>query len=528
MSFKRTSRALCLLLVLCLLVGISPIQAEATGITATITGIAMAHPGIALATILVALGVMRKASQEHVFDQLVSDCEAWVRSTTQYITEEGLYLAEYTYNGLKQLFVPEGLVQAVREFLFSTGALQAVTALSGASISATSVAIDSSSSGVNNGFLKLYNSSPENTLALVQSLGVNDKVLILAIDGGWVSGIFFDSFGVLTEARFTNPLGVVNASLYGTFVLSDLELIANTRKAVGCLSLGTTGNTRYSRNVYFSEEYAKNAVDFLTSYVYAFHFAGQLTTQKSYTNVSYVAFPVTSKLSSSTGFGSSVSNVVLDFNSSGYTMLDFTWDTTTYQTVSTDMALNLEKVALPDASIADGYIYWNAGAITIPDSVNIPNQEEERKYLPIVPMDKMEDIYDLTQDEAQTNTATGNPVPDVEEDRVTASGLKGWLDSIKDNFSNWFARISLNVSNILQAVRDGFASLIAAVANIPKLIAGLFRFLAEQVRGIAFIWELLSMLGDYLRSIFSWMPESMFGIVMVTFAIAGLYILIGR
>lgn len=50
------------------------------------------------------------------------------------------------------------------------------------------------------------------------------------------------------------------------------------------------------------------------------------------------------------------------------------------------MALDLEKVALPDSSIADGYAYWNAGAISLPGSVTIPNQEEDRKYLPFVPL----------------------------------------------------------------------------------------------------------------------------------------------
>lgn len=183
------NRFLCLFLVLCLLIGASPIQAEAAGITATITGVAMAHPGIALATILVALGVMRKASQEHVFDQLVSDCEAWVRSTTQYITDEGLYLAEYVHNGLKQLFVPEGLVQSIRDFLFSTGVLQTVTALSGADISATSV-YSGNTLGARKSLLRLYHSSPENLLALIKSLGVNSKVLVLSLTTSGMYGIF--------------------------------------------------------------------------------------------------------------------------------------------------------------------------------------------------------------------------------------------------------------------------------------------------------------------------------------------------
>lgn len=521
----KFSRFLCLFLVLCLLIGVSPIQAEATGITATITGVAMAHPGIAIATILVALGVMRKASQEHVFDQLVSDCEAWVRSTTQYISEEGLYLAEYTYNGLKQLFVPEGLVQSIRDFLFSTGVLQSVTALSGASISATSIA--TGKSGINNGLLELYNSSPENTLALIKSLGINDKVLVLAVAED-IGGIFFDSDGVLSQARFVNPLGAVNASLIGTFSLADLEMKAGTKESVGILTFSSTSTTRYSRKFYFSEEYAQQASDFLTSLVYAFQFQGQLTTLKSYTNTSYVAFPVTTKASTSTIFDSGVSNKVLDLDSYGFTLKDFTWDTTTFQTVTTDMALDLEKVALPDSSIADGYAYWNAGAISLPGSVNIPNQEEDRKYLPFVPPGTMQEVYDMTQDEAQTNTVTGNPAVDTESDTVTFTSLKELLESIRDHFSNWFARISLNVSNILDAVRNGFNALISAVANIPKLITALLRFLAEQLRGLGFIWELLQMLGTYLESLFGWMPEMMRAIVLSTFTIAGIYMLIGR
>lgn len=58
----------------------------------------------------------------------------------------------------------------------------------------------------------------------------------------------------------------------------------------------------------------------------------------------------------------------------------------------------------------------------------------------------MQEVYDMAQDEAQTNTVTGNPAVDTESDTVTFTSLKELLESIRDHFSNWFARISLNVS----------------------------------------------------------------------------------
>lgn len=520
-------RMICLLLVLSLLVGVSPIQAEAASITATITGVVMAHPGIAIATILVALGVMRKASQEHVFDQLVSDCEAWVRSTTQYISDEGLHLAEYTYNGLKQLFVPEGLVQSIRDFLFSTGVLQTVTALSGADISATSV-YSGNTAGARMSLLRLYRSSPENLLALIKSLGVNSKALVLSLTTSGMYGIFFNEDGILCSTFFNNPLGIVNASLFGTHELDSLSIAdGQSVTQIGYRTLGSSPTT-YTRPFYYSSEYALGASNFLTAALSYLRFDGQLGTSSSMTNTEYVTFPASGKSSSSTVLGESIQNFALTIESSGYYLYDFTWDTTTYQTVTTDMALDLEKVALPDSSIADGYAYWNAGAISLPGSVIIPNQEEERKYLPFVPPGTMQEVYDMTQDEAQTNTVTGNPAVDTESDTVTFTSLKDLLESIRDHFSNWFARISLNVSNILDAVRNGFNALISAVANIPKLITALLRFLAEQLRGLGFIWELLQMLGTYLESLFVWMPEMMRAIVLSTFTIAGIYMLIGR
>lgn len=531
MNFKRTSRALCLFLVLCLLVNVSPIQAEATGITATITGVIASNPVATLGAIIVALGVICVAEHNGKFDQLAQDCEAWIRDTTNYITEEGLYLAEYTYNGLSQLFVPEGLVQAVRDFLFSSGTLQTVTALSGATISCSTVST-STTGGLRSSVRRLFNSSPENLMAAFKNLGVNTNVFILGQTASVLHGIYFNSDGALTYGGFVNPLGIVHATLFGTFPVSSLQLYDGFEHEVcGGYNISSTSSSYDSVPFYYNEDYARASSGFLTSDVRAFCWDDIPVVKSTLTNTEHLAFPVYVKASANVDFGTSVGYVVPDFLPKSLSVAypgEFTWDTTTYQTVTTDFDLKLENVALPDKSIADGYAYWNAGAIALPDSVNIPNQEEEKKYLPIVPMDKMEDIHDLTQDEAQTNTVTGNPTVDTETDRVTFTSLRELLESIRDHFSNWFARISLNVSNILQAVRDGFASLIAAVANIPKLIAGLFRFLAEQLRGLGFIWELLQMIGEYLGTIFSWMPETIHAIVMVTFAIAGLYMLIGR
>lgn len=531
MNFKNTSRALCLFLVLCMLVGMSPIQAEATGITAAISGVIATNPIATLGAIVVALGVVCIAEKQGRFDQLISDCETWIRDTTNYITDEGLHLAQYTYNGLSQLFVPEGLVQAVRDFLFSSGALETVTALSGATISCSSVN-GATTSGLRFSVRRLFSSSPENLMAAFKNLGVNTNVFILGQTASVLHGIYFNSDGALTYGGFINPLGIVHATLFGTFPISSLQLYDGFEHEVcGGYNVSSMSTSYDSIPFYYNVDYARASAGFLTSNVRAFFWDDVPVVKSTLTNTEYLAFPVYSKASSSTDFGTSVGYVVPDFMAKPVSVAypnQFTWDTSTYETVIGDADLKLENVALPDKSIADGYAYWNAGAISLPDSVNIPNQEEERKYLPIVPMDKMEDIYDLTQDEAQTNTATGNPTVDTETDRVTFTSLKELLESIRDHFSNWFARISLNVSNIMQYVRDGFASLIAAVANIPNLIAGLFRFLAEQLRGLGFIWELLQMIGEYLGSIFSWMPETMRAIVMVTFTIAGLYMLIGR
>ena len=116
--------------------------------------------------------------------------------------------------------------------------------------------------------------------------------------------------------------------------------------------------------------------------------------------------------------------------------------------VNTLEDLSLGEIAPQTQNIMDGYPSWSAGAVI---------DETEDYWFPIGMGQTYDETKNYVQEQVQAGEGTyqgeeSGDVTDPDSDQVTASGLKGWIDSFKTSVDMWFARVSLNVSNILDAV----------------------------------------------------------------------------
>lgn len=136
----------------------------------------------------------------------------------------------------------------------------------------------------------------------------------------------------------------------------------------------------------------------------------------------------------------------------------------TQSLLSTDYDLTLFDVAPLDQELAAGYPTWSGGAIA---------DDTEAYWYPIGLGQTLDETLGLTQEQVQAGEGTFEATDSdagTADDTVTASGLKGWIDSFKDNVSMWFARVSLHVSNTYDTVVQGFADVGAGIASIPDAI----------------------------------------------------------
>lgn len=514
MNFKKLSRSLvCLLLVACMLVAVSPVRANATGLVEAVTAVAVSNPLALLGTVIVGLGVVAVADHYDVFDTVVRDCEAWMRANTDFFTEDGVYVAERTYGQHKYYAISESFIQAVRDFLFGAGVVSETVAIAGSEIS-----VSTCGSG---GLLTLVDNSAENTLALMKGLGVGSKVLILGADTEYLYGYYFDGSGILQSGTFVNPLGVVNASLLGTHIFGSLDFVSSTQ----CRSqYWLYPFTDYDYPIFYDVSYAERYPGFLTLSCLAFNWDVEPHT----TATSRVVFSHYFKSSSNTVFSEVSQNYAL-YSVPNPKVGEFTWDTTKYNTVTSSLNIGASNVVTSDKTLSEGYADWATGAITLPGSTTIPNQDEKDKYYPIDFPPDISDVFDMTQSEAQGGTKTETDSnTGANSDPVTGTNLKSWLQSLKDNLAQWFSRLTLHVSNIYDSIVNGFASLVSALADLPALIAGIFRTLASHFKSIFLLGTLLEVLGEFLQALFGWLPESMFMVLMLTFGVAIFYKFIGR
>lgn len=523
MNFKKISRSLvCLLLVACMLVSISPVRANATGLVETVGAFLVSNPLALLGTVIAGLGVVAVADHYDVFENVVRECETWMRANTDFFTEDGVYVAERTYGQHKYYAISESFIQAVRDFLFESATVTE-------SINSTAGMLQGVGFSIAAGSDKFTWAS---SLPLSNMVGSADNgtFLLIAVDASSLQGA--TRFYGFTKAH---------SSLYGAEAIrasyiGNLKPYTSSSWPCGYFVDGYTAN--FNESIWMNELVFLDYESALTAYQAVLDGATQsgavikYLTESSYIrlfeNSSTVNFYNLGFINVNTGaeyegtYSAIFSSVYYPIVPSGYFSEDIT-------VVGTTLDVGISNVATSDKILSEGYADWATGVITLPGSTTIPNQDEEDKYYPIDFPPDISDVFDMTQEEAQggTKTETDSNVG-TNSDPVTGTNLKSWIQSLKDSLAQWFSRLTLHVSNIFDAVKTGFADLLSALASLPTLVLGFFRTLASHFKGVFLLGELLKVLGEYLKALFGWLPENMFAVLMLLFGVSIFYKFIGR
>lgn len=109
------------------------------------------------------------------------------------------------------------------------------------------------------GFKRIALDYPDELFSLIRTLGINDKVMIFSVSATSIAGCYFNEDGLFCLATFTNPLDVVNSSLFGVYdlaSLSDMQVL--------------TYPCTYCYPIYYNKAYAEASSDFLLSTCFAF------------------------------------------------------------------------------------------------------------------------------------------------------------------------------------------------------------------------------------------------------------------
>jgi len=112
---------------------------------------------------------------------------------------------------------------------------------------------------------RLFWSSGQNALDLINSIGINDRVIIEGMTTSVLYGSYFDSDGIFKIATFLNPFSAISAEYCGVYKLSDLELLSNSNALV-------YDGTYFHGPVFFDKSYAVQWASFNTESCVAFAF----------------------------------------------------------------------------------------------------------------------------------------------------------------------------------------------------------------------------------------------------------------
>lgn len=449
MNWKRIGRVItCLLVVCCLIVNMSPIRAEATGVGAVGTvaaGSAVAVPGLnVIASVLIGLGVLVGISKVD-WDNVANECYA-------YLKNEGIIDADgnidiMAVDGVSYAYAAsQELISKIRDWLFSVGTLETVTSISGSDISVSTV-IGPVSDAMHRSVYALVNDSPANTLSLFESLGKYENVFVYSFDDSHLYGFYFSPLGILCSAAFTNPLGVSNASLFGIYSVLDLSLDYSMEiYEVHGRSASYTSSYSYPYPIFYDSYSCQSYSDYLTMNAMVFDWSKVPVIRSSTT--SYPAFFMFSKSSTDTVISENCSDRgFTNCYSEGYCFNAFEWDSVEYSSVSTSLDVSLGQVAPSDIGIVEGYDVWSSASVSIP----INSGDDEVEYLPYWPI-ALTPSYGETQKLSQSDVWSGvDSSTDVGSDSLTGTlgntATGSFIDSLVDAITlpfEWLADTLLN------------------------------------------------------------------------------------
>ena len=206
-------------------------------------------------------------------------------------------------------------------------------------------------------------------------LGVNEYVMITGISSNSpynLYGFYFDESGVFTSAILSNPLGVVNASLYGIYDLSNFEVLQS-------YSVGSKDSSYiYGYKIFYSKAYAEQHPDYLVSSCLAFNFNASDPVYKMYDSL-YKSYGVLYKFylkdsKNTTWNTSTVERLLYNEPCTGYypDMNSVTWDDR-YPVVSPDSMVGdiVEGVQSGDLDQDDIPVADIDYSMVFPDNVGV-------------------------------------------------------------------------------------------------------------------------------------------------------------
>lgn len=453
MNWKKILRStMCLVVVLAILLNCIPVKADAVA-GAVIAGKIAVDALKIVTAILIGLGVTAGISN--------ADWESLRVRTVAALQDQGFIDSEgkfhiFTTEGTDFLFSVSGdAISAVRSLLYSEGYLQSDSVVNANGFSATNL---HSGYLLHTYFQMAAKTWPAEFVSCLSSLGVNDKMMILAMSDSLVYGYHFDADGRFVLSRFRNPLGTANASLIGVHPISDFSLYTSYGNITTCSS----GSTTYG--IFYSKHYAEKFSNFLTSRIAAFDFTGLPyygVYDSLYQNSSiYFRFYWKNSTSSSWDALSNlpVSPSGLGTDSGLYAVYwdNIIWNSNIEYTISSPYDFTLENVAPEEQVMVDAYPEWSSGAITVPGS-DVGSEDDQVILYPLGLGNSLSDTESLSQSDVWTgsnvssNTSTNTG---INSDSIANVGATTFWDTL----SNTIASIFVPSEDYLSSKVDALAA----------------------------------------------------------------------
>ena len=486
MDWKRFFRSFfCVIVVCCLIFNMSPIRAEAVALEIVLVGVAAA---IVVGTVLIGLGVAPKPGST-AFDRLVDDCVSHLSAGGVYVLNGTANVAKVVSGQKIQYAVDEGMIEEIRSWLFSSGALVTSTVVAGSDIAVSSILKDSSGAASSRTLATLIRDNPAKTLSLFESLGVYKKVFVYSLDESFLYGFYFDPNGILCSAAFVNALGVANASLFGVYSVMDLEQ-DYSQQIYEVHSYTRSITSYYPKDfpIFYDEYSLKSYPDFLVMDAQVIDW-NSLPAIDGYHDLP--SFPFLTKSSTDVSLGSTSSLRAMDDLYQGlYYIGSFAWADSTYSTVTSTYDVNLGYVGAEDDALSDAYPAWYSGAISIPGSSIGLDDDDDVKLYPYFPNFSLDDIQDVTQE----NVWAGE---DVKSDVGTGEDVESVSGSLANTSTNSF------IQSLIDALRSLFEWIVDEIlSGIRALFVPSAGFVDAKVDALAERYSFLSsiaLLGPSIR-----------------------------
>ena len=364
MNFKRIGRILvCFLVICCLIVNMSPIQAKATGFTTIMAPIEnFIYSGMAGLGVLADNAIIDTGDGiQNMIDSFKSALQG--NSELTYDEESGVYyyrdltfseeldrISVYT-GATNSYYVSREFVELVQSWLWADEVISTTETVTVNGFSVSNISVRS---------LDGYFTSSEFQDCLHDAY-LNRTAVVMGVEATHMFGFFWDDTGRLLIGCWENPLGVTHASVLGCYPLAELTLV----------------NAYWSSSdypIYYSQQLAEQSSGFLTSDVRAFDWSKDFSTDTTYCFYAYlfIKYAKDSTWSSSTVrksvycYANALYEVIGDDVFYGPASKDVvTWGTVTSPSITVADGYTLGYIGPQDEDLSIAYPKWYLNSFTV-------------------------------------------------------------------------------------------------------------------------------------------------------------------